>query len=489
MSKIDRILKSSRIRDDFVPMDNPSSIVINHKIYFAGGMIGSNISQQVFYYDLFTKELVRLPDVPFKCVNPTILKNRGTISLINDIGEVYDLDSYWYISNTLPELHDVSRAVITDSSQFIITNDTIYEYSDNNVEKVCESENISVENYIPSIDKDIIYFKEGTYNIEKREFTIEYNGSEVSYIFYGEPVSNSDNVVIDKVSSLIVSYDTPLSTIKFKTSSSNEWIEDPINESSYSIYNISDIIINKKGIYIIENRGDKHIAHSFNRMSGVVNKELSIRRQNKSYSENINYNHTLPYAVNLNDTVSFMGNGGFYEDNSIYDNSIFQENKCIPLSLDIKDPMYFYRDGILCIGDKSNHIIFYYNKEGQYLDKMVVPIEDQVMDFKDYKNHVVLNSKSKAYMFNKKTRTVEYVINEDSIASTVDQYYRYIIKNNNNNTILIRTSFITNKEDIINLPFNISEQDKIIINTDGTQHIIYKEYNGEWEIYRIVLDE
>lgn len=485
---IKTILKSKSQRDRILPINDIKAIAIDGLIYFFGGTIENNISKSVFHYDLTTKEIIKYTDIPTEKEIVVILKKDNLIA-INNIGEVFiQTGGVWSLQDSI-EISPSSCGIITSTKQYIISDNVLYEFDNSNIIKVVESNTISADNYIPSTDKDIVYFKESKVNLNTKE--IDFDTNEGDYIIYGYSYKSSeDNIIIDKINKYLVTYTSPMKTIGYKTVSSKNWYKDDINDNIRQFNPLSNIVSNGNKIFFSEKNSTEHNAYSLNINDMSIVLEDTIQRKNYSYSKNIIYNHSSPYIITYNNSTAFMGNGGYYTDNSIYDNSIYRNNNVIAkLSLNLHSPIYKSTNNTILIYDDRTSIDEY-TLSGEYLNSIEIPAIEDIKDFDIYNNRVNINSSGLSCVYDiKNKKIISKILHINSIASTMSKNFLFKITRNDSlkiSKVSLYSGYAVEAE-----LESIDEYKDIKLYSNGdNQLIMYVEKeNYEWTIYRIVFDE
>jgi hypothetical protein len=461
--------------------------IIGSKIFFAGGLEGKNISRTVWYYDYITKEVVKLPDFINAAIRPTIVEDDGGVCIIDQNNTLYKLEfNEWKKITTVDLSGDYHVYKKKKKKQYLISSGIINELRSGEIHKVYENTHIQPTSYIPSSDKDIIYFENGFYDIKNDIFNLS-DIPNHKYIIYGEGYSDH-NVIIDKERKLLFHYDHNRHAILSKTFSGKTWSEDILNRNLLSLPKIDHMIYNNN-LYLLSVNGVSHRVLKLDLFSNEINELYHIERKNESYSKNIKFNHALSNIVPYGNDIAVVGFMGYYKDNSKYDNSLYLKDEIVPLQLNIKSPLY-YVDEVIYIADQENDTIYQYSKRGNYLNKFIVPIENTIDSFMYSKDTIVFNGKDKSYVYDTYKREVTGVVTNNSLASCVDKFFRYDISLSEQGLpTLNKTSFMSSCNESYELELDINENDRIIMTTSQGKLIIYKERNNDWEIYRILFDE
>lgn len=490
-TNIKLVTKSKLQRDYVLPIKNARSIVIDGNAYFYGGTVENNISNIIFYYNIYTKEIIRLPDVESYKEVVAMLKEKDTLAYVDSSGNLYQLDDNGWVFVKSFDLGTDIQAVITEDSQYLITENTVYEYKNQELSVLYESELVSPLDYIPSTDKGIVYFKNGTLNLESGELYEAQNKGD--YITYGLESTNekSNRVVIDKTDSYILSYDSPLIKISKKTIPSNTWYSDYLDTKADQYNPITEILSNGSSFYFSEVSNSIHNVYNVDLNNTDVKKSLFISRTNKSYSKNVQYSHNQPKLIKYKDSVALMGNGGYYYDTGTYDNSVYLSNRpIIELPLDIKSPLYCNYGNSIMVFDRENSSIHQYSYSGTLLTRINVTIEDSnILQFNVFGDDILFRTESRTYIFNTKLNEITKSVNHDtSISSTASRYFVYYIIEKFDQLLLIKESISRNTKECYKL-LN-KKYDKISLHGDDNCLLLYiEDEENKWEIYRIITNE
>lgn len=484
---IEKIFKNKTIRDKIETIENIKSCVFNDKVYFFGGSSYNNISKMIFYYDIKLKDVVKLPESISQYSTEFVLMDEGTLVLVDEKGNQYHLkDDGWNYHTTSDEDFKNSTLIVVNGVNYVISQGVLFKYTQSTFTIVHKSPFINSNDYITSPDKNIIYFINGTYNVETDEFVDTNNTGE--YILYGIDHSTIDNFVIDKERSLIIYYDNPITTLKIKTFSGGEIYTDVINNDIPTYSDVSDMIIDGNQLYIITKQGSIHQFYKFDNGSNTLEKEFFITRQNNSYSKNIKYNHSEPKGIAYENNLFLVGNGAFYTDNSVYDNSLYNDKVTIPLSLNIERPLYSINSGIVTIGDKENNILYRYSIDGSFINSEYCSISKNAIYMNEYKNSIVIDCLDFSYRFDKKTHLITNTVVQECISSYSDQYFKYSIIDDDGIN-LIRTSIDLRSKDSYRLDIKKDEYNQIIIRGLNNRIYICIINGSEWELYRVNINE
>lgn len=486
------VLKSKLQRDYILPIYDVNSIIMDNKAYFYGGIVDNNISKILFYYDIDSKEIIRIPDAGTKGSVVTLLKENDTVGFIDSYGDLYNLiNNKWVFIKTL-NLSNRLQVVITDRSQYIIDDGRVYEYVNGEIVLLYESELISAIDYIPSIDKDIIYFERCTLNLKNSVITEVSNSPD--YIIYGKKMfkSDSDSIVIDKGNSYLLSYNNPLTNIKKKTVSSTDWYNDEISSRSLSLNPVQEILPCGSVFYFSEISNSKHNVYKVDLKNSSVDTHISISRNNKSYSKNVMYNHSFPKMVKYKDSVALMGHGGFYYDNNIHDNSIYLSSKPVTeLPLNVQTPLYYKEENSVMIMDTSKCIIYQYSYSGQLFDVIKIPNEKDIKRFLVSDDDIIINTDNSTYVYNKSLDRITKEVNHaNCIASAMSKYFAYYIIEKYDTLLLVKESLSNNTKSSYKLLSNRFDYSRIDLYSDEKYVLLYIEDDQyQWEIYRIITNE
>jgi len=485
------IYKSKPTRDRVISTYKPSSLCNDGKVYIAGGEISGRQSRCIFYYDISLREIKRLPDMPVD--KALIIKINDNIGLCGYNGEVFELDNKtWVKINDVQLIGNEHKSVLTETKQYVISNGALCELTPEGLRIVYESSIISPNNYIPSIDKDIIYFKDGKYDL--KDNTLVKNSYTGDYIAYEEPFYSEYDPVIDKKNALIVGHDNPLTFIAFATFPDNTWVRDYMSEKPESLSPGIKICLPQNQFYIAEDNEKYHNVYKFDFKSHKFTKVLSIELSEHSYSQNIQYNHNKPLPIWFENDIALAGRGGRYYDNNEFDNSIYKSSDDVfELSLNIENALYDYHNKqSLSIADINNQKLYRVNTDTKDINIYDVPFDIYFTEqFRDYGDVVTITTNRKSQLYDIKKNVFISNLEYDEVSALCsDRYFSYSLFEDGA-LYLRRESYSKVTNDVIKLPIDIenSSMSNMSLHKAENYLILYIEYLNDWEIHRIVIDE
>jgi hypothetical protein len=484
------VAKSKLQRDYILPIENIKAVVIDGKVFFYGGVSNNNLSKSIFYYNVDTRDIIRLPEVPTPGRVLCLLKDKDKLSFLDEANNLYSLiNGRWKYIDTY-HLGDNLLTIFTNNNQYIISDGKLYQYNGGVFSVVFESNLITASGYIPSPDKEIIYFKKCTIDL-KNNHIIE-NTNTADYVIYGQEkfLDYNKPIVIDKVNSYIFSYDSPITQIEKKTLSSDNWFVDIFKNQEKAINPIEEVLIDGSDFYFSAADGSVHNIYKSNLTSKEIVKVQTIQRKNSSYSKNVQYNHNSPVIVKYKNSVAFMGNGGYYNDNGIYDNSLFfNGNLEHKLSLDIRKPVYFSTGNMIFILDTERSLIHEYSFTGRLVEEYSVPVINNITRMRIHGNNIIVGSEDMTCVISKKDKKILIAIrHEDSLYSALDKNHVYYLSNNTERLVLNKIAYSTGNIKHYTLDTNDYSKVKLFAN-DGYTLLYVEKEDYTWEINRIITDE
>lgn len=484
--KIEKIYDNDITVDNFYPLSYPITMVIDNTLY----LVDKNL---VYRYDTKTTELRRLPDFNKEYNSLCILKSDNGILILTDLGDLYNIvDDTWELFKTVG-LIGVKKSVITQSSQYVISSGAIYEFKENDVSLFIESDIIDPSEYIPSFDKGVVYFKEGKIDLSSKSVHVE--KYDYDYITFGEGSYLKKNLVIDKKESLILYYENNTFEIKYKRLSDDDWKSISLTNKRKAIIEVGDILFHGSNMFIVEVNGISHNLYKYELRSHKLDFMYGLVRKNKSYSRNIQYNHPSPMCIKYKNEASIVGKGGYYFDNSVFDNSIYLKDKVIPLSLGIESPIYFSNKDLIHIADIEKNLIYTYTINGEHYKTEEVQFKEGTISFKYYDGLVSVTRSNSSYLYDIKNKEILGEVGySNSTTSCSDKSFHYcIIENDSGDIYLRKTSFSLKTDKLYPIQLNDTAVNNIngmkLYADEGAIYIYIEENFTKWIVYRIIINE